>query len=78
MKAPKHIQQLIDDLGADIEIWADSPDSWTIEATAPDGHVWVESGATVLISRFFKLWPETKAEAFNDIEERIKQGIEIE
>ena len=78
MKLRKDIQQLADQLGADVEIWADSENSYTIEATAPDGMQWAESGSISLVSRFFTLWPETKAEACNDILERMRIGLEPE
>jgi len=78
MKARKDIINLAATLNADVEVWANSEDSYTVEATAPDGYQWVESGGVSLVTRWFTNWPETKAEAMNDILARMQQGIEAE
>ena len=76
MKLPKQLTDLAASLGADIEVIPDSETSYTIEATAPDGMVWSESGGVSLVARIFTNWPETKAEAIADISERMQLGLE--
>lgn len=80
MKAPKHIQQLADKLGAEIEVWPDES-SWNFEALAPDGMQWVESGGVSLVCRIHLHTDDLKrdkAEAFEDLFNRMKQGLENE
>jgi hypothetical protein len=77
MKAPKHIQQLANELGAEIVITPDES-GWSIEALAPDDMEWVESGGCSLLNRWFTKWPETKQEALTDLYNRMKQGLENE
>ena len=80
MKAPKHIQQLADQLGAEVDIYPDEC-GWAIEALAPDGMQWVESGGVSLLNRVFKNCEnpkQDKADAFEDLFNRMKQGLENE
>lgn len=80
MKAPKHIQQLADQLGAEIEITPDG-NGWSIEVLAPDGMQWVESGGVSLLNRIFTNCEnpkQDKADAFEDLFNRMKQGLENE
>jgi len=77
LEAPKNIQQLADQLGAEIEITPDG-NGWTIEAVAPDGMEWVESGGVSLLNRIFTNCEnpkQDKAEAFTDLFNRMKQGL---
>jgi len=75
MKARKDILQLAESLGAEVEIWADGENSYTIEVLAPDDMEWEESGSISLVARFFTLWPDSKKEAMDDILNRMRQGL---
>lgn len=80
MKSPKHIQQLADKLGAEIEITPDG-NGWAIEAIAPDGMQWIESGGVSLLNRIFTNCEnpkQDKADAFEDLFNRMKLGLENE
>lgn len=74
----KQIKKLAEQLGAEIEVWADSENSYVIEATAPDGMEWVESGGVSLVSRYWTYAKESKKEAEQDILTRMKQGLQTE
>lgn len=78
MKVRNDIQKLADELNAEVEIWADSENSYTIEATAPDGFEWVESGGVSLVARWWTYAKESKGEAMEDIYNRIKLGVQKE
>ncbi len=80
MKVPKHIQQLADELGADIEMFTDES-SYNFEALAPDGMEWVESGSVSLVCRVYLHTNDLKRdkkEAFEDLFNRMKQGLQDE
>jgi len=74
MKVRKDILELAKKLGVDIEISPDK-DGWTVEALAPDGMEWEESGGVSLVAPIFTLWPESKKEAFDDLAERMSKGL---
>lgn len=76
MKVRNDIQKLAAELNAEVEIWADSENSYVIEATAPDDMEWVESGGVSLVSRWWAYAKESKGEAMDDIYNRMKLGIE--
>jgi hypothetical protein len=78
MKATKQIYQLAQELDAEIQIWADSENSYTIEATAPDNMLWTESGGVSLVARWWTYDKTGKAEAMLDIYTRMQIGLESE
>jgi hypothetical protein len=78
MKVRNDILELSNTQKAQVEIWADSENSYVIEATAPDGMEWVESGGVSLVARWFTYAPEDKKAAMDDILERMKLGLQKE
>lgn len=78
MKATNDIIELAKSLNADIEVWADSENSWVIEAVAPDEMEWVESGSVSLVSRWWTYDKSGRQDAMNDIHNRMKLGLQTE
>lgn len=78
MKLRNDIQKLASELNAEVEIWSDSENSYVIEATAPNGFEWIESGGVSLVSRWWTYAKESKDEAMDDIYNRMKLGLQNE
>jgi len=75
MNVRKDIQAKADELGAEIEIWADSENSYVIEALAPDGMEWEATGSVSLVGRWWTYDKGGKTKELNDLLERMSKGV---
>lgn len=70
----KQLKEYAASIGAEIETYQDEV-SRNLQAIAPDGMVWTASDGVSLVYVYYYHVPNARQEAYNDLYNRMKQGL---